>query len=120
MEIDGASVAYRYAWHGSTLWLHLRDGDFAFECQRRLPRRAATDLAAQTHEVRSAINGRVLEVCVATGSDVIPGQRLLVLEAMKMEHALPAPRAGRVASIEVEPGQQVSPGQRLLSYERGP
>jgi geranyl-CoA carboxylase alpha subunit len=119
VEIDGAAVAYRYAWHGSTLWLHLRDGDFAFECQRRLPRRATTDRAAQTHEVRSAINGRVLEVCVATGSDVIAGQRLLVLEAMKMEHALPAPRAGRVASIGVEPGQQVSPGQLLLSYERG-
>jgi biotin carboxyl carrier protein len=44
---------------------------------------------------------------------------VLVLEAMKMEHALPAPRTGRVAKVEVEPGQQVSPGQLLISYERG-
>ncbi len=119
VEVDGASVAYRYAWHGSTLWLHLRDGDFAFDCQRRQPRRSATDRGAGTHEVRAAINGRVLEVCVAAGADVTEGQRVLVLEAMKMEHALPAPRAGRVAKVEVEPGQQVSPGQLLLSYERG-
>jgi urea carboxylase len=44
---------------------------------------------------------------------------VLVLEAMKMEHALPAPRTGRIGKIEVEPGQQVSPGQLLISYERG-
>ena len=69
--------------------------------------------------MRAAINGRVLEVCVATGADVTEGQRVLVLEAMKMEHALPAPRAGRVAKVEVEPGQQVSPGQLLISFERG-
>ena len=46
VEIDGASVAYRYAWHGSTLWLHVRDGDFAFDCQRRRPRRSAADRTA--------------------------------------------------------------------------
>jgi acetyl/propionyl-CoA carboxylase alpha subunit len=119
VEIDGASITYRYAWSGSTLWLHLRDGDYAFECQRRQPRRSAAERTARTHEVRAAINGRVLEVCVAAGTDVTEGQRVLVLEAMKMEHALPAPRTGRVAKVEVEPGQQVSPGQLLVSYERG-
>jgi geranyl-CoA carboxylase alpha subunit len=117
--IDGASIAYRYVWQGSTLWLHLRDGDFAFDCQRRQPRRSAADRTARTHEVRAAINGRVLEICVAAGTDVTEGQRVLVIEAMKMEHALPAPRAGRVAKVEVEPGQQVAPGQLLISYERG-
>jgi geranyl-CoA carboxylase alpha subunit len=119
VEIDGASIAYRYAWSGSTLWLHLRNGDYAFDCQRRQPRRSAAERTARTHEVRAAINGRVLEVCVAAGTDVTEGQRVLVLEAMKMEHALPAPRTGRVAKVEVEPGQQVSPGQLLISYERG-
>ena len=118
-QVDGTSVAYRYAWFGRTLWLHLRDGDFAFDCQRRQPRRPAADRGARMDEVRAAINGRVLEVCIAAGTDVAEGQRVLVLEAMKMEHALAAPRAGRVAKVEVEPGQQVSPGQLLLSYERG-
>ena len=119
VEIDGVSVAYRFAWSGSTLWLHTRDGDFAFDCRRRMPRGSAADRAAATNEVRAAINGRVLEVCVAAGSDVSTGQRMLVLESMKMEHALPAPRSGRVATVDVEPGQQVSPGQLLISYERG-
>jgi len=42
-----------------------------------------------------------------------------VLEAMKMEHELRAPRAGRLATVEIAAGQQVAPGQVLMRYERG-
>lgn len=118
-DVDGAALAYRYAWHGKTLWLHTRRGDFAFDCLRRAPRRSAADLAAQAHEVRAAINGRVLEVPVAAGAEVVAGQRLCTLEAMKMEHDIRAPRDGRLAAIEVAAGQQVAPGQVLMRYERG-
>jgi geranyl-CoA carboxylase alpha subunit len=118
-EVEGIALAYRYAWSGTCLWLHTRRGDFAFDCLRRVPRRSAADLAAQADEVRAAINGRVLEVAVATGTAVVAGQRLCTLEAMKMEHELRAPRDGRLAAIEVEVGQQVAPGQVLMHYERG-
>jgi biotin carboxyl carrier protein len=118
-EMDGVALAYRYAWDGSTLWLHTRRGDFAFDCLRRAPRRSAADLAAQSDEVRAAINGRVLEVAVVAGVEVAAGERLCTLEAMKMEHELRAPRAGRLAAVEVEAGQQVAPGQVLMRYERG-
>jgi len=118
-EVDGAAIAYRYAWDGATLWLHTRHGDFAFDCRRRAPRRSAADLAAQADEVRAAINGRVLEVAVAAGAEVVAGQRLCTLEAMKMEHELRAPRDGRLAAVEVEARQQVAPGQVLMRYERG-
>jgi len=118
-EIDGTAIAYRYAWDGATLWLHTRRGDFAFDCLRRAPRRAAADLAAQADEVRAAINGRVLDVAVVAGAEVVAGQRLCTLEAMKMEHELRAPRDGRLATVEVEAGQQVAPGQVLMHYERG-
>jgi geranyl-CoA carboxylase alpha subunit len=118
-EVDGTAISYRYAWDGATLWLHTRRGDFAFDCLRRSPRRSAADLAAQANEVRAAINGRVLEVAVAAGADVVASQRLCTLEAMKMEHELRAPRAGRVAAVEIQAGQQVAPGQVLMRYERG-
>ena len=117
--VDGVAVPYRYAWNGSTLWLHTRRGDFAFDCLRRAARRSATDLAAQADEVRAAINGRVLEVAVAAGAEVAAGQRLCTLESMKMEHELLAPRAGRIAAVEIEAGRQVAPGEVLLRYERG-
>jgi geranyl-CoA carboxylase alpha subunit len=117
--VDGVAIAYRYAWNGATLWLHTRRGDFAFDCLRRAPRRSAAEVAAQADEVRAAINGRVLEVAVAAGTEVAAGQRLCTLEAMKMEHELRAPRSGRLAGVEVQAGQQVAPGQVLMRYERG-
>jgi geranyl-CoA carboxylase alpha subunit len=118
-DVDGVAIGYRHAWHGTTLWLHTRRGDYAFDCLRRAPRRSAADLAAQAHEVRAAINGRVLEVAIAAGDEVVAGQRLCTLEAMKMEHDIRAPRDGRLAAIEVAAGQQVAPGQVLMVYERG-
>jgi len=51
--------------------------------------------------------GRVISVSVAEGQAVEAGQRLLVLEAMKMEHALTAPFAGVVAELAVSEGGQV-------------
>jgi biotin carboxyl carrier protein len=117
--VGDIALAYRYAWAGSTLWLHTHSGDFAFDCLRRVPRRNAAELAAQADEVRAAINGRVLEVAVAAGAEVTAGQRLCVLEAMKMEHELRAPKAGRIEAVEIAAGQQVAPGNVLMRYERG-
>ena len=51
----------------------------------------------------------------ATGEQVEKGQRLAIIEAMKMEHTLTAPRAGRVAGIAVSAGSQVAEGARLMT-----
>ena len=51
--------------------------------------------------------GKVTSVDVAAGEQVTKGQRLLTLEAMKMEHAMVAPFDGVVAELNVEPGAQV-------------
>jgi propionyl-CoA carboxylase alpha chain/3-methylcrotonyl-CoA carboxylase alpha subunit len=51
---------------------------------------------------------------------VVQGQTLLVLEAMKMEHALAAPFDGVVARLEVELGQQVVEGALLAALEAQP
>jgi len=118
-DVGGVALGYRYAWDGSTLWLHTRRGDYAFDCLRRAPRRSAAELAALADEVRAAINGRVLDVAVGAGADVTAGQRLCTLEAMKMEHELRAPKAGRIEAVEISAGQQVSPGQVLMRYQRG-
>ena len=47
------------------------------------------------------------------------GQRLLTLEAMKMEHALIAPFDGTVAELNAAAGQQVGEGQLLVKIELG-
>jgi 3-methylcrotonyl-CoA carboxylase alpha subunit len=68
-------------------------------------------------EVRAAINGRVVDVAAAVGVTVAKGDRLVVLEAMKMEHEIRAARAGRIADVGVKVGDQVVPGQVLVRYE---
>ena len=61
--------------------------------------------------------GKVIAVRVAPGQDVAKGQELLVIEAMKMENALRAPRAGRVKSVLTKAGEMVSPGAVLVELE---
>ena len=61
--------------------------------------------------------GLIQDVAVATGDKVTQGQRLVVLEAMKMEHILRAPRDGTVQSISASKGGQVSAGDMLVALE---
>jgi geranyl-CoA carboxylase alpha subunit len=62
--------------------------------------------------VRAPMNGKVVAVLAKTGETVAKGQRLVVLEAMKMQHELLAPRAGTLAEI-VGDGAQVANRQVL-------
>ena len=64
--------------------------------------------------VRSPMHGKVVAILVAPGDPVVKGQRLAVVEAMKMEHALVAPADGSVEEVRAEPGQQVAEGAPVV------
>ncbi len=63
--------------------------------------------------VLSELNAVVLTIAVATGDRVQNGDTLIVLESMKMEIPVTAPRAGTVAAILVQEKQTVEEGQKL-------
>jgi 3-methylcrotonyl-CoA carboxylase alpha subunit len=63
------------------------------------------------------MHGKVLAIEVAKGDRVQKGQRLAVVEAMKMEHALHAHANGTVTEVLAEAGSQVAEGARLLVIE---
>ena len=67
--------------------------------------------------VEAPMPGRVTHVSIATGDRVQAGDRLLTLEAMKMEHQLRAPRDGVVARVSVSPGLQVQAGDIMVALE---
>jgi 3-methylcrotonyl-CoA carboxylase alpha subunit len=75
------------------------------------------DHADGDDQIRAPMHGKVLALLVAEGDHVEKGQRLAVIEAMKMEHALTARRAGRIAGIAVAAGAQVAEGARLMTIE---
>ena len=61
--------------------------------------------------------GRVAAVRVSAGQRVARGEELLVVEAMKMENALRAPRDGVVRAVHVSAGDAVAPGRPLVEIE---
>lgn len=68
-------------------------------------------------EIRTQMPGRVVKVLVSPGMVVSQGQPLVVVEAMKMENELKAPREARVTQVAVTEGAAVEAGARLLVLE---
>ena len=77
----------------------------------------ASDEAGSDGAILAPMPGHVLEVAVAEGETVKKGQKLAVLEAMKMEHVLYAPMDGTVAGLAAAEGAQVPEGLLLLRIE---
>ncbi|MFT5065905.1 MAG: 3-methylcrotonyl-CoA carboxylase alpha subunit [Reinekea sp.] len=67
--------------------------------------------------VTAPMPGLIQDVAIAKGDQVTQGQRLVVLEAMKMEHILRAPRDGTVQGVSATIGGQVSAGDILVALE---
>ncbi|MFN3570404.1 MAG: acetyl-CoA carboxylase biotin carboxyl carrier protein subunit, partial [Polaromonas sp.] len=97
-------------WHvqvGATeLWLK----DASFEPA------AGPAAAGGALELRAPFNGKVIAVSAVTGATVRRGDTLLVIESMKLEHAVCATRDAVLGAVEVEPGRQVATGQVLLRF----
>jgi len=85
------------------------------ELRDRVAKQAAGHQAAQRLTMRAQIPGRVVRLWVAEGEVVERGQRLLAIEAMKMENEIRAPQAGTVEEIRVEVGARVEREDELLS-----
>jgi len=102
--------------HANT-W-HLQSGavDLLIEDASFEPAAGAVD-AAGVNELRAPFNGKVIAVKAQPGCAVARGDTLLVLESMKLEHALGAARDGIIKAVHVEPGQQAATSQVLVTFE---
>jgi acetyl/propionyl-CoA carboxylase alpha subunit len=99
----------------------LRDGDvvdvdspLGSSTHHVVPRFADPAAVLAAGSLTAPMPGAVVRVLVAAGDEVTAGQTLVVLEAMKMEHAVHAPAAGVVTELRVQPGQQVDAGSVLV------
>ena len=77
----------------------------------------AAGAASGSGAITAPMPGRIVAVAVSPGDVVTAGQRLVVLEAMKMEQALVAPFAGTVGQVNATPGAQVAEGTLLVRVE---
>jgi biotin carboxyl carrier protein len=76
--------------------------------------RAATNAV---REIKAPMPGLVVEIVVMDGQEVKEGERMLILEAMKMENSIMTPAAAKIKSVKVNAGQAVEKGQVLIELE---
>jgi len=133
--VDGATFApvVEEIGRGSFLWrdggrsepFHcVRDGDTIHLFWRgsvyRLVEEEEGGRAARRHAsggLEAPMPGKVIAVKVAPGQAVKKGDELLVVEAMKMENAIRAPRDGTVRSVAARVGDMVGPGAVLVELQ---
>jgi 3-methylcrotonyl-CoA carboxylase alpha subunit len=112
-SVDGAPVAAEVVRHDagvSVFW----GNNYHFELPDPLDVEAEV---ANAGRVEAPMPGLVKAVFVEAGAQVAAGDRLAVLEAMKMEHVLTAGRDGVVAEVLAEAGAQVDAGAALIVME---
>jgi len=113
LMVDGAMQ--RIAWWRDADVLELHAGDRTR--RYRFPDNSEeAGSAADGSALLAPMHGRVLSISRSAGDLVEQGDDLVVLEAMKMEHRLPAPAAGRIESIAVQEGAQVARDEVLLTF----
>jgi acetyl-CoA/propionyl-CoA carboxylase biotin carboxyl carrier protein len=116
VTVDGLTRGYAVARDGDVLWLGREGATWAV--RERPPLEAAAQAEAGAGgPVRSPMPGTVTVVEVADGQPVAAGDRLVVVEAMKMEHVLTAPVDGVVRELRAVPGGTVARDDVLLVVE---
>lgn len=73
--------------------------------------------ASQLGDIPSPLAGKVVSIDCAVGATVSVGQKVITLEAMKMNTIVSAPVAGVIKAVKVNPGDAVEEGQILLTIE---
>jgi geranyl-CoA carboxylase alpha subunit len=116
-RLDGEEQTAAYAFAGEVLHLKLGASDLSVRETLYEPRAAGGASGAADNELRAPMNGKIVAVLVAEGDAVEKGQRLVVVEAMKMQHELTAGASGTVARVPIKTGDQVATRQVLVELK---
>ena len=107
----------RLDWYRADDRLYLWRGAVRLDFQRQDLRRTEARASAHEGELVARLPGVVVAVAVAAGDRVEAGAVLLILEAMKMEHTVRAPRAGIVKKLRFARGERVDEGAVLVEMD---
>ena len=111
LTVENITRRYRLERVGRTTYVDGSDGSSVLVEHERFPIPGSQVAPGSS---LAPMPGGVVRVAVAVGDEVEPGQLLVVLEAMKMEHAIHASAAGTVSEVDVSVGDQVETGQVLV------
>lgn len=110
VEHEGRRLRLAVAKAEAGVWVSYPGGAVLVEKERRTAARRQRD-----GEVRAPMTAKVVQVLALPGTTVAAEQLLVVLEAMKMEYRLTAPREGVVEAVHCKPGELVDLGEVLVT-----
>ena len=110
LEIDGRKHKVVATKVGDVWWVHVQGHTLQFEVIE-----AGGSSSDDEGGLTAPMPGKILEVHVREGQDVVSGDILMVMEAMKMEHKIVASSDGKVEHIHYKEGDQVPQGAELLT-----
>ncbi|HEX7707122.1 MAG TPA: biotin/lipoyl-containing protein [Thermoanaerobaculia bacterium] len=114
IRVDGRTHLVPYVVQGSTVSFSF-DGELWFADV--VDKGARAKARHRDHSTAAPMPGVVLKLLVKTGDVVGRGAPLLILEAMKMEHQIVAPRDATVSGVHCKEGELVQPGVELVTFE---
>ena len=109
LRIDGRAVFVAFVIQGSQVSFKFDGETYNVNVDEKRTRARHRD-----HSMSAPMPGVVRKILVAKDQEVTKGMPLLILEAMKMEHVIAAPRDGKVTAINCEEGELVQPGMELV------
>ena len=118
--IDGATGPIAIARRGDDCFIHVDGSTWQLRYRHPLERASAQAHGAHDDDIRAPMPGTTISVRVAAGDHVLKGATLLVMESMKLETAIIAPRDAIVASVRVTVGQPFERDALLLEFDAMP
>jgi len=113
---DAAPLRAHVVNSGDTTWVFIDGETFTIEVEPAERARARRG-ASGNEGLAAPMPATVIKLLVEPGAQVQRGEVLLLLEAMKMELPIRAPRDGRVKALHCRPGELVQPGTPLVDLE---
>ena len=117
VTLDGRTLPLRVLEHDGELAVFLAGDSWHFTAVDPLLPPPGADAGAG--RLTAPMPGRVIQLLVAPGEAVRRGQPMMVIEAMKMEHTIAAPRDGVVETVHYRAGDPVEEGAELIALTQG-
>lgn len=114
---DGRSRIAYAASSGDDRWVFLDGRVYVLEAAQPVSTRKRKKRTDDHSALAAPMPATVIRITVEPGQRVSKGEVLIMLEAMKMELPIKAPRDGSIKSIACQPGELVQPGVPLLELE---
>ena len=111
ITFDNIRTRYYYAFEQDNIWISNRQFSGVVSLHK------AEHLVTESHsgQLTAPMDGKVIHISTYIGEDVVKGQTLAIIDAMKIEHPIQAPFDGSITGIHISANQQVKNKQLLIT-----